>query len=1125
MTKQLYIVFGFFSILFYMGGGCHPIRTTDDQNPVTPSGQELNRPFGKHDEEAFRSPSQIHRPETYLFYIGENVSAEGITADLEAIAGAGIAGVLFLHGQLGGAWPGAPQLPFLTPAWEKIVQHTAEECRRLGLRFSMHNCPGWALSGGPWIKPSDAMRQLVWSRTDVAGSTSVNLVLTHPMANRQPWRDYRDITTLAFPTPLDDYREPLKPQSLKSNHSELPWKDCMEGNQGGKIFLPPATEENPHWVEVTFPGVTVIRTIEFSSITGMNWDWCYEPDVTITVEAVLQDGTTRKALCAVFPRSNFQDEQPFSLACSEIPDTQTYRIYLTNKHNMTLHSLRLFSAARKNNWEAEAGWTLRSKVCGSDNPQQSQAAFVDFSQILDISQMMDEQGNLTWDAPPGQWTILRIGHVNSGVRNAPAPREGVGWECNKLSETGADTHFSGYIGRLISENGPLAGGLLNSMHIDSWECKYQTWTTDMEAEFERISGYPLRKWIPAIFGYVVGDHDKSSRFLRDWRAAISDLFTNKFYGRMAKLAKDNHLKVSWETSAGDVFPADFLAYYKYADVPMCEFWYPYSEGYLGSMNFRSIKPTASAARLYGKPRVAAEAFTTFDLTWDEHLNMLKEVANINFIEGVTHLVFHAYTHNPQTTDFLPPGTSFGFKIGTPFLRGQTWWRHMPEITTYFARCNYLLERGRPVSDVLWYIGDEINHKPDQDFPFPAGFKYDYCNPDVLLNRLSVRDGMLVTPEGICYRVLWLPDNPRMIPQTLEKLYSLIREGATVVGDAPQGLATLSDTITAQHRFDTVVKDIWGETPQRGIRKLGKGVIVSGMTIDDALNELKIESDVIGGDVLWSHRRIDGADWYYVCTPKGRDPKTSIDITSTVTGYNVCAPKGGGFQGTLDFRNNKGFAEIWDPVTGKISPAKTGRNGNRTLVTLELPQAGSCFVVFRKKGGTSQNAKNAEQKMTSYSISFTTPWTLSFPEGWGAPSSLRITELKAWKDLEVTDEAKAFSGACTYTTTFDAGQIKQGKHFLLYLGRVEMIAEVSLNEKKIRTLWTPPYHIDLTEAIRSGSNTLTIEVTGTWFNRLVYDAGRPEIERKTWTISGPAKDERLRESGLLGPVTLIVQENI
>jgi hypothetical protein len=146
--------------------------------------------------------------------------------------------------------------------------------------------------------------------------------------------------------------------------------------------------------------------------------------------------------------------------------------------------------------------------------------------------------------------------------------------------------------------------------------------------------------------------------------------------------------------------------------------------------------------------------------------------------------------------------------------------------------------------------------------------------------------------------------------------------------------------------------------------------------------------------------------------------------------------------------------------------------------------------------------------------------LSFPAGWGAPASHEVKELKAWKDLDLSPEARAFSGTVTYTTTFDAGKLKKGATCLLDLGRVDMVAEVTLNGKKLRTLWTPPYRLDITHALKAGKNTLQIEVTSTWFNRLSYDAGLPEEQRKTWTINGPKKDAELRDSGLLGPVSIV-----
>ncbi|KAA6317428.1 hypothetical protein EZS27_032416, partial [termite gut metagenome] len=422
-----------------------------------------------------------------------------------------------------------------------------------------------------------------------------------------------------------------------------------------------------------------------------------------------------------------------------------------------------------------------------------------------------------------------------------------------------------------------------------------------------------------------------------------------------------------------------------------------------------------------------------------------------------------------------------------------------EFVAYLSRCSYLLERGKPVSDVLWYLGDEISHKPDQNAPFPEGFKYDYCNPDVLLNRLAVRDGLLVTPEGISYRVLWLNDSQRMLPQTLEKLLSLVRAGTTVIGDAPHGLATLSGGAGAQQRFEDAVRGIWGNSPQQGVRHVGKGTVVSGKSLTEALQGLNLAPDVTGGDALWTHRKADGADWYFVCPPKG-----------------------GSFRGSLDFRNN-GNVELWDPVTGTASPADVKRNGDRTSVALDLPQSGSCFVVFRKNGKPNAAVTHFVNASALKPIPLTNPWTLAFPAGWDAPASLKVAELKAWKDLDLSPEAKAFSGTVAYTTTFDAGKVKPGMHFSLDLGRVEMIAVVSLNGKPIRTLWTPPYRVDLTDAVKSGVNKLTVEVTSTWYNRLVYDAGQLEANRKTWTIGGPAKNAPLRESGLLGPVMLHVSD--
>ena len=110
--------------------------------------------MGAAPDAAFRTPPKESRPETWFHFIGGNVAKPGITADLEAINGAGISGVQLFHGQFGGPWPGvSPQITCLSKPWDGLVGFVADECQRLGLRFTMQNCPGWAMSGGPWIKP------------------------------------------------------------------------------------------------------------------------------------------------------------------------------------------------------------------------------------------------------------------------------------------------------------------------------------------------------------------------------------------------------------------------------------------------------------------------------------------------------------------------------------------------------------------------------------------------------------------------------------------------------------------------------------------------------------------------------------------------------------------------------------------------------------------------------------------------------------------------------------------------------------------------------------------------------------------------------------------------------------
>ena len=1063
--------------------------------PATPDSALLQRPFDARDEHLFRQPPRIFYPETWFHFVNGNVSRAGITRDLEAIARSGITGVQLFHGRIGNNtdWPGTQEhIECLSPKWESLVIHTAREAHRLGLRFSLQTCPGWATSGGPWIQPEQAMRHLDFSRVDLAAGMLCDTIIGVPTT--KDWEDWRDIAVLAFPTPEGDTTEPMRVESVSADDEKMQeaWQQFFA--EGKAFSLPPTSADRPHRVTVKLQSDVMARSLVFNGIDAFNHAFSVQPDMHLTVWAEYGHKQNIKILDTDFPRANWQDSRfNTTFALDPVPTSPCYTLEFVNEHPMRFSRLQFLTAARGHNWEAEGAWSLRSLLRQPDwaqgNPRYEANHYVRRCDICDISDKMDANGRLHWEVPielsdgrsVAGWTVLRIGHKNTGRRNGPAPEEATGWEVNKLDTAFVGFQFRSYIGRLA--NGPLKG-LVDNMLMDSWECNTQTWTRYMETEFSKRHGYALRPWLPALFGFVLDDRNQTSEFLCDWRRTINDLFVNNFYGYMSQLARRVGMTVSFETAAGDIFPADPLEYYKHADVPMTEFWQPFSH-YLGNHNFKPIRPTASAARMYGKPRVTAEAFTSFDLNWDERFAMLRDVAAQNMVEGVSHMVFHTYTHNPGA-DTYAPGSSFGGSIGTPFLRRQTWWYAMPRFTSFLARCSYLLERGKPVNAVLWYLGDEIEQKPDQFHPFPDGYSYDYCNTDALLHRISIKDGKWTTPDGVQYDVLWVPQRGRLLPETVERLHDLVLEGGVLVAEPPTAPATAARSDREAWRFQYACSHLWN----KGL----EGKVFSQCSLSDALQQLGIEPDVKPCGVRWTHRRTADADWYMICPQQEQR-----------------------FEGDVSFRQ-KGRVEVWNPVSGSVTPIPANADGEYSRVHIQL-EVGECLFVMFRHDGKQQPAYEWQQ--TAQTVPGV--WTLSFPTGWGIDAPLQLDKLCAWKDLPLSPEGKAFSGTATYESIMRLNNKQKGCRYVLSLGEVSQLAVVEINGHVCDTLWAAPYETDVTKFVKKGDNWLRLQVTSTWRNRLIYDAGQPEEKRRTWVISGPRADSELRAYGLLGPVVLRQEE--
>jgi hypothetical protein len=526
--------------------------------------------------------------------------------------------------------------------------------------------------------------------------------------------------------------------------------------------------------------------------------------------------------------------------------------------------------------------------------------------VVDLTGELGPDGRLTWEAPAGKWTILRLGHTLTGAVNGPAPESGQGLECDKLSREGSEAAFNGLMGNLIADVGPLAGKTLVSTHIDSWENGSQNWTPRFREEFLRRRGYDPLLYLPVMAGRVVDSLEVSERFLWDLRQTVSDLLVENYAGHMEELAKQHGLRLSIE-AYGDT-TCDNLAYAGRADEPMGEFW-----SWPGFGAGGTLIEMSSAAHVYGKPIVGAEAFTAGDgEKWLYHPGSIKAEGDWAFCQGINRFVFHRYALQPWPD--RRPGMSMG-PWGLHYERTQTWWEQSKPWHEYLARCQYLLQRGLPVVDILCLAPEGA---PRSLNPPPSlartGYKADACSTEALLERVTAKNGRLVLPDGMSYRVLSLPGAETMTPRLLRRLDGLVRAGATVTGPPPLNAPGLSGYPQCDAEVRDLAAALWGT-----------GKIVRDKSPDQVLAARGVAPDFTADRVLdFIHRRIGNADVYFVANTSSH----SVNATCT-------------------FRVTGKQPQLWHPDTGQIEPvaAYTPLAGV-TRIPLPLEAAGSAFVVFR-----------------------------------------------------------------------------------------------------------------------------------------------------------------------------------
>ncbi len=874
----------------------------------------------------FRTPPAEARPKALYFWMNGNVTREGLDADLAAMHEAGLGGLL--------AFDGSSDIPkgpvdYLSPQWLDLMTHMMKRGGELGLTVAMQNAPGWSSSGGPWISPAQAMQQIVWTETTLDGGRRISVRLPQPYTKLGY---YRDAVVVAFPASKGD---------------ESVWRDAVAGMTIGTRPVTAARlidRDLQSTVEITPEAPLVIETkAPFTAQAATLYADKEQPQFTASVEAS-DDARTWRMVTRVTIGAERGIEAPGS---TNFPAVVARYFRVTPSAKARLAEALFYATPRIVDWDVKAEHNFRAVPAGVGGGQPLAESAIDPASIVDLTGSVAADGTLDWRAPKGRWTILRLGHTPTGKINVAASDSGRGLEVDKFDMGAVDHQFDSSLGRVIAAADPQARKAFRRVEIDSYEAGLQNWSDGVPAAFAKRNGYELTAYAPALAGRVVGSRDISDRFLFDFRRTLADLMADNYYGRMEQKVRAAGLEFAVEGYGPG--PFDELQVSGRAQFPMTEFWTrtPWTDN-------RSVKMVSSAAHVYGKDIVAAEAFTGEAQTsrWSDYPYSMKALGDLMFAQGVNRIYFHRYAMQPNPK--AAPGMTMG-PWGINLEASNTWFKSARPWLDTLSRSQYLLGLGHHAADVLYFVGEDSPNQAEYIRPdispdsnprigthfspaMPAGYQYDLVNAEVLLKSVEIRDGRIVLPNGASYRLLVLPDGlSGMTRELADRLHDLVSRGMVMLGERPHRSLSLAGGAQGEVAFRADIAALWsdGTAP----RTVGKGRVYPTGTIADVLGDLGVGADALcrtgapEGQLVWQHRSLADGDMYFVANRQRR--------IETVT---------------CSFRVAGKAPELWNPEDGSVVvPALYDARDGRTSVSFTLDPVGSTFVMLRKPAGSRAGA--------------------------------------------------------------------------------------------------------------------------------------------------------------------------
>lgn len=1052
---------------------------------------------------SFATPPDAARPTLWWFW-GETVTTdEGITKDLEAMKRAGFGGVV-IYEQVFTDRPDA--LKSLSPEWLARFRFAAGECARLGMTLEVNVSSGF-VAGGPWITPALAMQRMVSSEITVDGGRNVSVQLPRPPSRLDY---YQDVAVLAYPAPVG--ADALPPPVRTSFPKGVNLDELFGGPEAKRVRIPAPADDQRVRINLDYGSPVTARSLTYTQranakapviATQVPAPWTgdfYGENMRLNPPLgwleVSDDGTSWKRV-RLLPAIGYQHDSWTAQTVAFSAATGRYfrlnlegwgRNFRSGDTDLVIGNVELRGEARIDQWERKTG-----NVVDFSNPDQTppyaDGEVIDPSGIIDITDRVGLNGRLNWDAPPGRWTILRLGHTPTGAKTKHGRPETMGLECDKLSAAAVRAQWENYAGVLLREVKKTPGAKLAGAGIDSNEHGSQNWTRDFAQQFARRRGYDLRPFLPVMAGRIVGSRGQSDKILFDVRRTIADMMSDEYFGTFQKLCHDEGMTVTAQAPGiATCLPSDNIQAKGRVDIPMGEFWMTQTDGTI------DCKEAASAAHVYGLPVAAAEAFTGSKA--DAHPAMMKPLADAALALGINKFTVLASVHQPWD-DRKPGVTEDRFYL--PYQRHNTWWEYSAGFWNTLSRSSHMLRQGLPVADLLYHLGNDTPLKIATHRMHPApppGYDYDVCGDEVFIERTRVENGRIVLPDGMSYRMLVLAGGRKMSVAAARHLRDLVEAGATVLGPVkPEGSRSFADGKDGDAEVRRIADELWDT-----------GRVMRGDSPAGALKARGVEPDFSpAGDLelLFAHRRIESEnrDIYFVANHSAK-----------------------GVGRVVSFRIAGRVPESWNPETGEITAIDGWKEaGSQTQVPLVLEAHGSTFVVFRPRDAASLAKTPAARPVlvenTAVLATLNGPWTVRFTPGWDAPEKIELPRLISWTG-HADFAVKHYSGSATYACDFDFSPPPSGRGVLLDLGKVAVIAAIKLNGRDLGVAWKPPYAVDATGALRAGRNTLEVRVANLWANRLIADSGLPEAGRKTWVTWNPYKrTDPLLPSGLLGPVCL------